>query len=44
MGDTRVVRDDDWGDEEASVPIVDEAMADALLARAEAEGMELLGP
>ena len=44
MGDTRGVRDDDWGDEEASVPIVDEAMADALLARAEAEGIELLGP
>jgi putative transposase len=45
MGDTRGVRDDDWGDEEdVSVPIVDEAMADALLARAEAEGVELLGP
>jgi putative transposase len=44
MGDTRGVRDGDGVDEEASAPIVDEAMADALLARAEAEGMELLGP
>jgi hypothetical protein len=44
MGDTRGVRDKDWGDEEASGPIVDEALADPLLARAEAEGMELLGP
>jgi putative transposase len=45
MGDTRGVRDNDWGDEKgAEVPIVDEALADALLARAEAEGLELLGP
>ena len=34
MGDTRGVRDEDWGGEEASGPIVDETVADALLARA----------